>query len=212
MVKIAVKNLEGKSVETLEISDVVFGIKKINNDLVSQVYNAQYANKRKTTAHTKTRGEVRGSTKKPWKQKGTGRARTGSVKNPIWRSGGTIFGPSNKRNYVQKINKKMSRLAIMMVLSSKVMNKELILVDDFKNMNSKTKKIASALSKLDINGKKVFAFTKDSKKHQLATRNLENSKNSNVDRLSVLDLLNFKYLITDIAGIKHLEKKYSNQQ
>ena len=96
--KVVVKDLKGKEVEKMDVSADIFGI-EVNDALVSQVYTAQYANKRHSKAHSKKRGEVRGSTRKPWKQKGTGRARTGSVKNPLWRSGGIIFGPRNDRNY-----------------------------------------------------------------------------------------------------------------
>ncbi len=210
MVKIEVKNLNGKKVKTLELADDVFGLAERNDDLVAQVYKAQYANQRKNTAHTKTRGEVRGSTRKPWKQKGTGRARTGSIRNPIWRSGGTVFGPRKERNYLQKINKKMLRLATKMVLSAKVSAGELVVLESFQESDNKTKKMAQALEKLNlIKERKLFTFGNKARKFSLATRNLAKSENCNLENLSVFNMLNSKVIITDVDSLKELEAKYS---
>lgn len=205
--KVVVKDLTGKEVEKMEISSHIFGV-KIDEELLSQVYTAQYANKRHSKAHTKKRGEVRGSTRKPWKQKGTGRARTGSVKNPLWRSGGIIFGPRSNRNYSRKINKKVARLAILMVLSGKLNDNELIIVENYKLKENKTKFMAKAFASLKLTGKSLVMFAEGSQKYVKATNNLKDIENVDVKNLNVFDMLNVKNLIIDKEGIKFLEDKY----
>ena len=205
--KIEVKNLAGKVVEEMEINSDVFGV-KVDEEILSQVYTSQYANKRRVTAHTKTRGEVRGSTKKPWKQKGTGRARTGSVKNPLWRSGGTIFGPRSNRNYSQKINKKVARLAVLMALSGKIADSKLIVLDSYELKENKTRLMAKAVEKLKLQGKKLFVFNDNNKKYIQAVRNLKDVQSISLKSLNVFDMLNRKYLIMDKESVKFLEKKY----
>ena len=205
--KVVVKNLAGKEVEKMDVSADIFGV-KIDEELLSQVYTAQYANKRHSKAHTKKRGEIRGSTRKPWKQKGTGRARTGSVKNPLWRSGGIIFGPRSNRNYSRKINKKVARLAVLMALSGKLNDEELVIVDNYKLKENKTRFMAKAVNSLKLAGKTLIAFGEKSEKYTRATNNLKDINNINVKNLNVFDMLNSKYLIIDKEGIKFLEKKY----
>jgi large subunit ribosomal protein L4 len=206
--KVVVKDLSGKEIEKMDVSADVFGI-KIDEELISQVYTAQYANKRHSKAHTKKRGEIRGSTRKPWKQKGTGRARTGSVKNPIWRSGGIIFGPRSNRNYSRKINKKVARLAVLMVLSGKLNDGELVIVDNYKLKENKTKFMAKAISSLKLTGKALITFGKKSNKYVRATKNLKDVESIDIKNLNVFDMLNTKYLIVDKEGIKFLEEKYT---
>jgi len=205
--KIDVKDLTGKVVESLELKSKIFDV-EINEDLLHQVYVAQYANRRQSKAHTKTRGEVRGSTKKPWKQKGTGRARTGDVKNPIWRSGGTVFGPRSNKNYSQKINKKEARLATRMALTAKIKDKKLIVVKDLELKEVKTALMAEAMKKLKIKGKTLMTFDEKNRKYMRASRNLPEINNLEVERLNVFDILNNKNVIITEAGLKFLEKKY----
>jgi len=206
--KVVVKDLAGKEIEKIDVSEDIFGV-AVDDELVSQVYTAQYANKRQSKAHTKKRGEVRGSTKKPWKQKGTGRARTGSVKNPLWRSGGIVFGPRNNRNYSRKINKKVSRLATMMVLSGKLNDGELMIVNNYKTEENKTKFMAKAVNNLKLTAKTLMAVDKESEKFRTAMNNLKDIKNIDVKNLNILDMLNSKYLVISKAGIKFLEEKYT---
>ncbi len=206
--KVVVNNLAGKEVEKMEVSPDVFGV-KVDEELLSQVYTVQYANKRHSKAHTKKRGEIRGSTRKPWKQKGTGRARTGSVKNPLWRSGGIIFGPRSNRNYSGKINKKVAQLAILMTLSGKLSDGELVIVDSYELKENKTKFMAKALNNLKLVGKILIAFSEKSSKYTQASSNLEDVSNLDVKNLNVFDMLNSKYLVLDKEGVKFLEKKYT---
>jgi large subunit ribosomal protein L4 len=205
--KVEVKNLAGKVVEEVNLKAGVFDT-KVNEELLHQVYVAQYANKRQTTAHTKTRGEIKGSTKKPWKQKGTGRARTGDVKNPIWRKGGIVFGPRNDRNYSQKINKKASRLAVKMALASKLSEGNLVVVDSYKIKDIKTNLMARAVKALKLKGKALFIFDKKERKYSQATQNLVDIRNIDLENLNVFDMLNVKQLVINKEGIKFLEKKY----
>jgi large subunit ribosomal protein L4 len=207
MLKIEVKNLSGEKTAELKLDPAVFGV-KLNTVLLHQVYLAQRSNQRQATAHTKTRAERTGSTAKPWKQKGTGRARTGSVKNPIWRKGGVTFGPRNERNFQQKINKKVKQLAMKMTLSGKVQDSELIVVDKFILKEKKTKVMAEALKQLGINRKTLMAFTEKDKGLIRFSRNIPKIQNIQVDNLNVLDLLNNKFLLVSKDGVKQLEKKY----
>jgi len=205
--KVDVKDLTGKVVESLELKSKIFDV-EINEDLLHQVYVAQYANRRQSKAHTKTRGEIKGSTKKPWKQKGTGRARTGDVKNPIWRSGGTVFGPRSNRNYSQKINKKEAQLATRMALTAKIKDEKLIVVKDLELKEVKTALMAEAMKKLKVKGKTLMTFDEKSRKYMRASRNLPEINNLEVERLNVFDILNNKNVIITEAGLKFLEKKY----
>lgn len=208
--KIDVKNLRGESAGTVELDPAVFEV-KINEVLLHQIYVSQHANRRQGTVHTKDKGERAGSTRKPWKQKGTGRARTGSIRNPIWRGGGVTFGPRKNRNFKQKINKKENQLAVKMVLSGKVQDKELVIVDDYKTENSKTKEMAVALKNLGVEKKTLMAFNKDESQNALVSRNLPNVENILVDQLNVFDMLNRKFLILSKKGVEQLNAKYGKK-
>jgi len=205
--KIAVHNLEGKKIKDIELSKNVFEVES-NNILLHQVYVAKYANKRSAIAHTKDRSEIVGSNKKPWKQKGTGRSRTGSVKNPIWRSGGTIFGPTKERNFSKKINRKSNRKAIKIALSEKAKSKNIIVVDNFDIKEKKTKEFAKGLNNLKLAGKTLLNLGAKEKDIYLYARNIENIKCIPVDALNVLDILNYKSLVLSEDSVAYLEKKY----
>jgi large subunit ribosomal protein L4 len=208
--KISVYNKEGKEVEKIELSETVFGVER-NDELIHQAMVAIEANRRQVLAHTKTRGDRAGSGIKPWRQKGTGRARVGSVRTPIWRKGGIIFGPRNDRNFSKKINKKMNVKAILMVLSSKVKDKELIILDNFDVASKKTKAMAETLKNLKINKKALLAFSEAEKELRLASRNIPNTQNMMVGQLNVADMIKNKFLLLTKDSIKYLEEKYTKE-
>jgi len=205
--KLSVYNLEGKEIGKIEVSDSVFNI-PLNPDLIHQIAVAQSGNIRQALAHTKNRGERAGSGKKPWKQKGTGRARVGSVRTPTWRRGGVAFGPRSDRNFKRKVNKKMNAKAIAMVMSGKVKDKELIVVENFELKNKKTKEMVKALNSLKIKGRTLMAYSEKEKDMRLASRNIKKVENTLTAQLNVLEMLNNKYLVMSKDSIKYLEEKY----
>jgi large subunit ribosomal protein L4 len=205
--KISVYNLEGEKVKDIELSKDIFDVES-NNILLHQVYVARQANQRSAIAHTKDRSEVTGSNRKPWKQKGTGRARTGSVKNPIWRSGGTIFGPTNERNFSKKVNRKSNKKAIVIALSEKAKSKNIVVVDNFDIKEKKTKELAKGLNNLKLTGKTLLNLGVKEKDLYLYARNIENVKCIPVDTLNVMDMLNYKNVVLSEDSVKYLEKKY----
>ena len=211
MAKVKVYNLEGKEIEELEISDSVFGLPK-NDDLVHQIVVAMDANKRQVIADTKTRGERAGSGIKPWKQKGTGRARVGSRRTPLWKKGGVVFGPNNDRNYKQKINKKMNQKAIATVLSGKLKDQEIFVIDKLNFSEKKTKQVAGILANFKIKGKTLMAFSDGEKEFRVVSRNLVKVENILTGQLNVLDMLRHKNLFMSKDSIAYLEKKYNQAE
>lgn len=193
--------------EQLKLADSVFGL-SANDDLVHQVYVGLMGNKRQVVADTKTRGERAGSGIKPWRQKGTGRARVGSVRTPVWRKGGVVFGPKSDQNFKKKINRKMNAKALITVLSGKLKDEELVIVDKLDLSEKKTKKMAEAIKKLDIKGSILLSFS-DSEKEMIRTsQNLPKVKNTFTSQLNVLDILNKKNLVMSKESVKYLESKY----
>jgi len=207
MAKVTVYNSEGKAVEELEISDAVFGLPK-NDDLVHQIVVATEANQRQVLADTKTRGERAGSGIKPWKQKGTGRARVGSRRTPLWKKGGVVFGPSNDRNYKKKINKKMNQKAITTVLSGKLRDKQLFVLEDLNFTEKKTKRAATMIESLKIKGRTLLSYIEGEKENRLVSRNLKNVENILTEQLNVLSMLKNKNLVMSKNSILFLEEKY----
>lgn len=208
IMKLKVYNAEGKELEQMTVSDTVFGLPK-NDALVHQVFVSIQANNRQVLAHTKTRGERAGSGIKPWRQKGTGRARVGSVRTPIWKKGGIVFGPRNERNFEMKVNKKMNAKAIVTVLSGKAKDNEIIVIDKLELAEKKTKAMAKVLNNLKITGRTLMAFSGAEKDLRLTSRNLEKLENIMVDQLNVAAMLNNKNLVMSKESVKFLEKKYS---
>ena len=202
-------NIQGEKTGTIELSEKTFGL-KINNDLIYQAIAAQMAGRRTPLAHTKERGEVRGGGRKPWRQKGTGRARHGSTRSPIWRGGGITFGPRKEKVFAKKINKKAKRKALLMVLSSKVKDKELVILDKLELKEPKTKLMAEIISKLFKKTPKsiLIATPKKDKNIIRANHNLPYTKTIAADSLNIIDLLSFKYLFLDKEAIKVIEKIY----
>ena len=207
MIKIPVYNLEGEKKEDLELDENVFGI-SFNSDLVHQITVSLQNNMRVYTAHTKNRGEVRGGGKKPWKQKGTGRARAGSNRSPIWRGGGITFGPRNERNYTRKINKKMGNLALKMVLGAKLKDEELRCVEELKIASTKTKEISKRLNEIKWNDKSVLILTSQKEDTiKKAVRNLPKVNLLIADNLNALDLLTHKFILIDKEAVKKLQER-----
>jgi len=207
MLKVKVYNLEGKETEEMELSGEIFDV-KVKDDLVHQAFVAHISNSRQVLADTKNKGEVRGGGKKPWKQKGTGRARHGSSRSPIWRGGGVTFGPTTERNYSKKINKKMKAKALHMVLSSKVKDKELIILDDPKLNKVSTKLMSDTLKKLPISGKVLLSLGKKDDRIFKSVKNIPNTSMIASDSLNIADLLKNKFLIVNKDGIKKIEEVY----
>lgn len=209
--KIAVYNLSGKKIEDMELSDDVFGLPS-NNALLHQAYVAVMSNRRQVIAHTKDMAEVKGSGRKLWRQKGTGSARVGSVRSPLWRKGGIIFGPTKDRNFKKKINKKMLQGAIKTALSEKAKNESIIIVDQFNFSKNKTKEFAEAIKKLKINGSVLVGFNEKEIIFSRASRNIEKASNVPAGALNVKDLLDNKYLLLSKDSIKQIEERYIDKQ
>ena len=209
MIKVKTYNKEGKESGDMELPEEIFGL-KIKDDLIHQTYIAHISNSRQVLADTKDKGEVSGGGKKPWKQKGTGRARHGSSRSPIWKGGGVTFGPTSLRNYSKKINKKMKVKALLMVLSSKVRDNELVIIDNFKFEKISTKSMNSVLSSLPTKGKILLSLNK---KDDNILKSIENISNVNViasDSLNVADLLKNKTLIINKKGIEKIKDMFIN--
>jgi large subunit ribosomal protein L4 len=207
-VKADVYNQKGEITGSTNLPKEIFEV-NFNSDLVHQVAVSFMANKRQTLAHTKTRGEVRGGGKKPWKQKGTGRARHGSNRSPIWRGGGITFGPRTDKVFEREIPKKMRRKALLMVLGQKLKDKELLILDKIELEIGKTKEISSTLSKLPCKEQKtLIALPNYDKKIFLATRNIKKVLTEDARNLNVLELLNYKYLLMPKETIKTIEKTF----
>lgn len=206
-----VYNQKGEKLNAVNLPESVFGL-KMNPDLVYQVAVTQAANRRRITAHTKDRGEVSGGGKKPWRQKGTGRSRHGSNRSPIWRHGGVVFGPRNDKVYGGKINKKMRRKALAMVLSAKASGGMMVLVDKIEFDVPKTKVMAQmleAIKKVNENfktGKVLVVLPEFEKNAVLSGRNIPGAEMIEAAKLNTLDLLNAKCLLLPSAAVKVVER------
>ncbi|MGA2418262.1 MAG: 50S ribosomal protein L4 [Candidatus Staskawiczbacteria bacterium] len=206
--KFPVYNQEGKEEGSMNLPKEIFEV-KFNADLVHQVSVGLSANKRQISAHAKIRSEVRGGGKKPWRQKGTGRARHGSIRSPLWKGGGVTHGPRNDRIFAVEIPKKMRRKALFMVLSEKAKDKTLVVLDKIELENGKTKEMASSLAKLPCkNTTTLIAMPDYDKKVFLAARNIKKTSIEDARNLNVLDLLNHKYLLLTKDSIKTIEKVF----
>ena len=207
MPKIDVYNIEGKKVSNIELKDEVFGIKP-NEKVVHSVLVNYMANQRQGTANTKTRAEVSGGGRKPWKQKGTGRARQGSIRAPQWFKGGIALGPK-PRDYSYTVNKKEKRLAIKSVLSSKVLENNLVVIDSLSFKEIKTKNMVKALDALKVEGKTLIVLPEKNENVQKSARNIEGVKTSLVNTINVYDLLKYNKLILTVDSVKNLEEVYA---
>ena len=207
MPKVDVYNVEGKKVKELELNENVFGIEPNENIVHSAVVN-YLANQRQGTQNTKTRAEVSGGGRKPWRQKGTGRARQGSIRAPQWIKGGIALGP-RPRSYVYKINKKERRLAIRSVLSSKVMNNELVVLDSLELKEIKTANMVKTLENLKVTEKALVLLPENNLNVQMSARNIEGVKTLTVNTINVYDLVKYSKVIVTENAVKKLEEVYA---
>jgi len=216
--KIDTYNTQGKKAGKAELPDRIFGV-AWKPALVKQVYDAEKANKRRPWAHTKNRGEVSGGGKKPWRQKGTGRARHGSTRSPLWVGGGVSHGPRNERSYEVKINKKMKRGAFFSVLSRKLKDNEVVLMDSFLPTTAKTKESVAIFKNLretgniyriGAKGGRAIVAVPQNDSVQRSVNNLEYIKYIEPRNLNTSTLLDSKYVLFDINSISELTKTYAN--
>ncbi len=207
MPKVDVYDIEGKKVKTIELKEEIFGIKP-NEEVVHRVLVNYLANQRQGTQSTKTRSEVSGGGRKPWRQKGTGRARQGSIRAPHWVGGGVALGPK-PRSYNYTINKKEKQLAIKSVLSSKLAEKELIVVENLPLKEIKTKEMVRVLNNLKVEGKAVVLLPQKDEIVQKSARNIEGVKALQVETINVYDLLKHKNLVVTEDTVKKLEEVYA---
>ena len=207
MPKVDVYNIEGKKVSDIELADSVFGIEP-NENIVHSVLKNYLANQRQGTQSTKTRAEVSGGGKKPWRQKGTGRARQGSTRAPQWIKGGIALGPK-PRSYRYTVNKKEKRLAIRSVLSSKVLEKELTVLDKLELKEIKTKSMVNALQALKVEGKTLIVLPENDKNVVMSARNIKDVKTISANNINIFDLLKYSNLILPVDTVKKLEEVYA---
>jgi large subunit ribosomal protein L4 len=207
MTKVKVYNQTGKAVGEIKLEPKIFDI-EIKPELIQQAVRTQLANKRKVIAHTKDRSEVRGGGRKPWRQKGTGRARHGSIRSPIWKGGGVTFGPRKNRNYSLKMNKKARRKALLMTLSDKARDKSIVVLDKLELTAIKTKDLLKIISKLPLKKKILVVSTKSDLKIIKSARNLQNIKIINANSLNVVDILGYKYLLILKDSLAIIGKTY----
>ncbi|MFA6028164.1 MAG: 50S ribosomal protein L4 [Patescibacteria group bacterium] len=208
MANIKVYNIDGQNIGEEKMDAKVFEIKP-KAVVIQQAVVAQQANSRVAIAHTKTKGEVRGGGKKPWKQKGTGQARVGSIRSPLWKGGGVIFGPRSNRNFSLKINKKTKNKALKMVLSDKLANEKIILLDKLELKEAKTKNLKNLLKKLPCGEKKVmFSMAEKQENILRAGKNLYHIAFCAANSLNVVDLLKYDFLILDKEALKKIIAVY----
>ena len=207
MPKIDVYSVEGKKVKELELNENVFGIEPNENVVHSVVVN-YLANQRQGTQSTKTRAEVAGGGRKPWRQKGTGRARQGSIRAPQWIKGGIALGPKS-RSYTYKVNKKEKRLAIKSILSAKVSSNELVVVDKLQLPEIKTAEMVKIFANLKVEGKALVLLPANDVNVQKSSRNIKGTKTLTVDTINAYDLLKYNKLVVTEDTVKKLEEVYA---
>ena len=207
MPKVNVYNIEGKKVSDIDLKEEIFGIEP-NEAIIHSVLVNYLANQRQGTQSTKTRSEVSGGGRKPWRQKGTGRARQGSTRAPQWIKGGIALGPK-PRSYRYTVNKKERRLAIKSVLSSKVLEKELTVLDKIELKEIKTKSMVKALTALKLEGKTLIVLPENDKNVVMSARNIEGVKTISANNINVFDLLKYNNLVLPVDTVKKLEEVYA---
>ncbi|MCH8939897.1 MAG: 50S ribosomal protein L4 [Chloroflexi bacterium] len=211
--ELSLKNMQGAIVGSIEVSDAVFDT-PLNKALIHQVMVAQLANKRTGTHSTKTRAEVRGGGRKPWRQKGTGRARQGSIRSPQWRGGGVTFGPK-PRDYSQATPKKMRRAAIKALLSQKVRDGEITVVEEFVLPAFKTQEVLKALAGLEIaTSTKTLVVNNANSQKDLwqACHNLQRVKSIPAAILNTIDLLNYDHLVLSVEAVRRIEELWAEER
>ena len=206
MANVSVLNMEGKEVGSMELNDAVFGV-EINEHLVHQAVVLQLANNRQGTQKTKTRSEVSGGGRKPWRQKGTGHARQGSTRAPQWTGGGVVFAPV-PRDYSFKMNKKEKRAALKSVLTSKVRENKFIVLDELKLAEVKTKEMKKVLDNLKVNNALVI-IGDDSENVALSARNIAGVQTASVNTINVFDMLKYNTIIATKSSVASIEEVYA---
>ena len=207
MLKLDVYNVDGKKVSDVEVKEEVFGIVP-NETVVHSVVVNYLANQRQGTQSTKTRAEVSGGGKKPWRQKGTGRARQGSIRAPHWIKGGIALGPK-PRSYSYRVNKKERQLAVRSVLSSKVAEANIVVLDKLELAEIKTKNMAKVLNNLKIEGKTLILLPEANKNVQYSSRNIEGVRSRVVSNINAYELLNCNKIVLTLDSIKKIEEVYA---
>ena len=211
MSKVEMLNLNGEKVKEIKIKAEVWGIEP-NDAVLHNAIVLAMANSRQASASTKTRDEVSGGGRKPWRQKGTGNARQGSIRAPQWRGGGVVFGPTPNRNYSKKQNKKERRLAVLSALSYKALDKELIVLEKLSFETSKTKEMVNLLTKLNIRNNKVLVVVEEFTENViLASRNLPNVKLVMYNEVNAYDLVSADNMLITEAALQKLEEVLTNE-
>ena len=206
MANVSVYNMEGNEVGTLELNDAVFGV-EVNEHLVHMAVVSQLANKRQGTQKAKTRSEVSGGGRKPWRQKGTGHARQGSTRAPQWTGGGVVFAPV-PRDYSFKMNKREKRAALKSALTSRVEENKFIVIDEINFEEAKTKNFANILKSLDVS-KALVVLEDDNKNAELSARNIADIKTAKTNTINVYDILKYNTVITTKAVVAKIEEVYA---
>jgi large subunit ribosomal protein L4 len=202
--KVPLRDMTGKVVDETELRDDIFGIAP-NEGVMHQALVRQQANARLATARTKTRGEVRGGGRKPWRQKGTGRARHGSIREPQWRGGGVVFGPRAGRNYRKSMPRKMRRLALRSALSTKARDDQLILLDKLELPGPKTRDLLNALSGLTGDSSALILLPERNTIVERSVRNVPHAKTLHAQYLNLVDIFGYDYLVMPLAAVKVIE-------
>ncbi len=206
MAKVSVYNMEGKEVDSIELDDAIFNV-EVNEHLVHMAVLNQLANNRQGTQKAKTRSEVRGGGRKPWRQKGTGHARQGSIRAPQWTGGGAVFAPV-PRDYSMKMNKKEKRAALKSALTSRVQENKIVVVDELKMDEIKTKKFAKVMSNLKVD--KALVVLADNDKNVVASaKNIPSVKTASTDTINVYEILKYNTLVLTKDAVKNIQEVYA---
>lgn len=206
MANVSVYNMEGKEVGTIELNDAIFGV-EVNEHLVHLAVVAQLANKRQGTQKAKTRSEVSGGGRKPWKQKGTGHARQGSTRSPQWTGGGVVFAPT-PRDYTITLNKKEKRAALKSALTSRVNDNKFIVVDEMSFDGIKTKKFQAVMDNLKVS-KALVVLADNDQNVVLSARNIKDVKTAQINTINVFDILKYNTVVATKAAVEKLEEVYA---
>ncbi len=207
MTTVNLYSIEGKKTGSVDLPETVFGLES-NKTLLHQVYVSQSANRRVGSASTKKRSDVRGGGRKPWKQKGTGNARTGSIRNPIWRGGGIVFGPSKNKNFSKSINAKMKRRAMLIALSEKARSGKVCVIESLVLDEVKTKKMSNLFNNVKIKTSTLIGLSDNERDTYKAVKNIEKKKACEVEKFNTYDILNSDFIMISKDGIKILESQF----
>lgn len=208
MFTLPIYNLKGeKSSKKISLPRSIFEV-ETNQDLLHQVITSTLSRQRKSKASVKKRSEVSGGGRKPWRQKGTGRARAGTIRSPLWRGGGVVFGPKTERNYKKEIPKKMKRKVFFSILTDKLKDNKILILEDFKIKEMKTKKMLKILEKIPFLKSALILLPQKDLNIQRSCTNIPGVKAVSLERVNILDILNYNYLLITKEALKKLEEKY----